>query len=75
MEEMPQPDTGGRRIRKAVGTMKKHISTIEEAVNIYTSITGKTPTEPEIESLYHRYRADAKHYNGFDQWMRYNNPA
>lgn len=55
--------------------MKKHISTIEEAVNIYTSITGKTPTEPEIESLYHRYRADAKHYNGFDQWMRYNNPA
>ena len=45
--------------------MRKTYTKIEQATVDYTEFYGKCPTQREIENLYHRYRADWKHFDSF----------
>lgn len=51
--------------------MKRTINTFDEAVAIYTKNVGKAPEVTEMFNLYHEYRKVAKQFNGFMDWMSY----
>lgn len=53
--------------------MKENIKSYDEALKIYTGITGKVPTFDHFTNLYHNYRNEARKYSGsFLQWLVYN---
>lgn len=49
--------------------MKKTYTTFEQAISVYCEHYGECPTEARITDLYHKYRTEWKHYNGFADWM------
>jgi len=51
--------------------MRKKTS-FEDAIRIYTEITGNVPEYKEIENLYHRYANCWKPYTGFADYLIYN---
>ena len=52
--------------------MRKHWTTWDEATQEYAKHTGLIPELSEFTSLYHNYRNNWKHFDGFIDWMRYN---
>lgn len=51
--------------------MKKKWTPLDEATAQYTEITGEVPEEGQMIDLYHRYRNEWKHFDGFRDWMMY----
>lgn len=51
--------------------MKKRWTTLDEATAQYTAFTGKVPEYNRMIDLYHRYRNEWKHFDGFRDWMMY----
>ena len=49
--------------------MKIRWTTFEEAAVEYTALTGEIPEASLMFGLYHRYRNEWKHFNGFRDWM------
>lgn len=47
----------------------KRYTTYEEAINQYMEHTGEVPTIKRMDEMYHKYRLDWRHYNGFTDWM------
>ncbi len=52
--------------------MKKKYTTLEDATAQYTAHTGEIPEAWAMIDLYHRYRAEWKHYKDFLEWLIYN---
>jgi len=51
--------------------MKKHKTTIDEAIDQYTKILGDTPRFSEVTSLYYEYGKNWKQYDDFTDWYTY----
>lgn len=52
--------------------MKRTIHTFEQAVELYTKHAGIAPEITEMFNLYHEYRKVAKGFDGFIDWLSYN---
>ena len=52
--------------------MKKKSETLAEATALYTAHTGNIPEAWEMIDMYHRYRNVWKLYDGFIDWLIYN---
>lgn len=52
--------------------MKKKYTTFEEATAQYTAHTGEIPEAGAMIDLYHRYRNVWQSFNGFLDWLIYN---
>ncbi|GHU55151.1 hypothetical protein AGMMS49975_16550 [Clostridia bacterium] len=51
--------------------MKKKYTTYDDAIKQYNIYFGKIPTFNEITNLYHKYRNEWKHFDGFTDWLVY----
>ena len=52
--------------------MKKLRVTYDQAIAEYTAFYGQAPAINQINHCYHEYVKVWKHFNGFTDWLTYN---